>query len=311
MRETGADGIRLDEYGHRGWACYSTQHRHTFAEPGCTEWQRAIAETCKLVRAGMDRVNPKSVLTTEHPGYDYLMQFLDGCITYDLTVMATPLRPLECNLQRFLFPECKAYELDHRGADRDLHKRFWNLVGAFGVEYPPAMYAILKENRDAHASRDCEPLVPTLIKGVYANRFGGGAKTLWTLYNATGHTLEAPLVAVEVSRNQHVVEMLSGEELGHGAASPLRAKLWLPAKGVACVARLPQLLEVVRQGDELTISAKADGQLVVCNADAGKLIEVPIKSGVRKLDLKEAAQKRPSCVKLLRDGTLLDLVPLP
>jgi len=40
----------------------------------------------------MDEVAPGSVLTTEHPGYDYLMQFIDGCITYDLTVQACPLR---------------------------------------------------------------------------------------------------------------------------------------------------------------------------------------------------------------------------
>ncbi|NQT54257.1 hypothetical protein HQ576_19525, partial [bacterium] len=41
MRETGADGIRLDEYGHAGAACFSKQHKHTFAEWGCTEWLRA------------------------------------------------------------------------------------------------------------------------------------------------------------------------------------------------------------------------------------------------------------------------------
>ncbi|MCP4640735.1 MAG: hypothetical protein GY851_09895, partial [bacterium] len=96
MAETGADGIRLDEYGHRGAACFNKQHEHTFAEWGCTEWQRCIAETTKMVRQAMDEVKPDSVLTTEHPGYDYLMQFMEGCITYDLTVQATPLRPLEC-----------------------------------------------------------------------------------------------------------------------------------------------------------------------------------------------------------------------
>ena len=34
MLETGADGIRLDEYGHRGWACYDESHEHTYAEAG-------------------------------------------------------------------------------------------------------------------------------------------------------------------------------------------------------------------------------------------------------------------------------------
>ena len=55
MRETGADGLRLDEYGHAGWACFSPDHQHTFAEHGVSQWQKAVAEATRLVRAGMDR----------------------------------------------------------------------------------------------------------------------------------------------------------------------------------------------------------------------------------------------------------------
>ena len=238
MRETGADGIRLDEYGHRGWACYNPAHKHTFAEPGCTEWMRATAEATKMIHAAMDKVNPRSVLTTEHPGYDYLMQYLDGCITYDLTVQATALRPLECNTQRFYFPECKAYELDHRGADRDCHKRFWNLVAAFGRELPPEMYAIYQDYREVLASRDCEPLVPTLMPHVYANRFGSGEMTLWTIYNATGHTVDGPVLEVEVAKGQRLIELLSRTDLAPGATGSQRISLYLPRGGVACVARL-------------------------------------------------------------------------
>ncbi|MCX6906797.1 MAG: DUF6259 domain-containing protein [Verrucomicrobia bacterium] len=238
MRETGADGIRLDEYGHRGWGCYNPAHKHTFAEPGCTEWQRATAEATKMVRAAMDKANRRSVLTTEHPGYDYLMQHLEGCITYDLTVQATPLRPLECNTQRFYFPECKAYELDHRGADRDCHKRLWNMVASFGREFPPPIYAIFKEHNDVLRSRDCEPLVPTLMPLVYANRFGSGKKTFWTLYNATGHTVNGPVLEVDVAKGQRLVELLSGAELAKGATGRQRISLYLPRGGVACIARL-------------------------------------------------------------------------
>lgn len=240
MRETGADGIRLDEYGHRGWACHHPGHRHTFAEPGCTEWQRATAEAAKGIRAAMDEVDPKSVLTTEHPGYDFLMQHLDGCITYDLTVQATPLRPLECNAQRFYFPECKAYELDHRGADKDCHKRLWNLVASFGREFPAPIYAIFKDYADVVRSRDCEPLVPTLKPFVYANRFSSGGRTLWTLYNATGHTYEGPVLEVDLAEGQRLVELLSGRELAFGVGGKRRIDLYLPRNGAACVARLPK-----------------------------------------------------------------------
>jgi len=156
MRETGADGIRLDEYGHRGWACFSDLHEHRFSEKGVTQWNKGVAEATRMVREAMDRVTPGSVLTLEHPGYDYLMQYIDGTITYDVTVQATPLRPVECNLQRFYFPECKAYELDHRGADPQNRNRLWNAVASFGRYFPPALYALYKENADAFETRDCE-----------------------------------------------------------------------------------------------------------------------------------------------------------
>lgn len=314
MRETGADGIRLDEYGHRGWACYNPAHKHTFAEPGCTEWLRATAEAAKMVRAAMDNVNRRLVLTTEHPGYDYLMQFLDGCITYDLTVQATPLRPLECNTQRFFFPECKAYELDHRGADRDFHKRFWNMVAAFGRAYPADMDAVLKDNNDVLHGGDVEPLVPTLKTLVYANRFGSGAKTLWTLYNATGHTVNEPLLAVDVRDGQHVVDLLGGEELSTQTPGPLRVSRWLPRGGVACIVRLPRLIALAKDGDSLSTTLKSTGShyhLVVCSNAGETLLSVPASANKINLDLKEAKDKKPRCVKLLRDNTLLDVAVIP
>jgi hypothetical protein len=259
LRETGADGIRLDEYGHCGAACFNKLHRHTFAEWGCTEWQKAISETCRLVRAEMDEVDPRSVLTTEHPGYDHLLPHLEGCITYDLASMASPLRPLECNLQRFYFPECKAYELDHRGADRQHRKRFWNAVGAFGAYYPENMDKVLRENQVVFSSRDCRPLVPTLVPYVYANRFTAGEKTIYTLYNATGHSVAGPVLRVRGAGCQpavnadsgrlatcptgrcHAVELLSGRELDcRPEGEGLAVEAFIPRDGVICVAWAPR-----------------------------------------------------------------------
>jgi hypothetical protein len=236
MRETGADGLRLDEYGHRGFVCYSDRHTHTFAERGITQWQKATAEATRLVREGMDRVDPTTVLTTEHPGYDYLMQYLDGCITYDLTVQKSELRPLEVNLQRFYFPECKAYELDHQGADREHRKRLWNAVASFGSYYPEPMEKLLREHADVFASRDCEPLVPTLVKYVYANRFANGGKTIYTVYNASGHTVDAPILPVKLPPTHRAVDLLTGEalEVEDGAI-----RLYLSRDDVACIGVLP------------------------------------------------------------------------
>ncbi|MEN6497171.1 MAG: DUF6259 domain-containing protein [Thermoguttaceae bacterium] len=313
MRETGVDGIRLDEYGHRGSACFSKLHEHTFAEWGTTEWQRCIAESTRLVRQAMDAVKPDSVLTTEHPGYDYLMPVMDGCITYDLTVQATPLRPLECNLQRFYFPECKCYELDHRHADPKHRKRFWNAVSSFGAYYPANMYTIIRENDDAFSSRDCEPLVPTLVPHVYANRFHGGEKTIYTLYNATGHTFYGPALRLDVQPGEHVVELLSGREVERTAtAEGSVVSLYLERDNVACLVKLPIRMTVKRAGNVVDVTVRDPNpawQVTLCDADGQPLVSRPAGNGSVQLNLAEQPKgaKPAVCVKLLDGKRLVDV----
>ena len=82
--------------------------------------------------------------------------------------------------------------------------------------------------------------MPTLKPFVYANRFGSGKKTLWTLYNATGHTVDGPVLEMDVAKGQRVVELLSGRELSVSAGGKQNVSLYLPRNGVACVARVPR-----------------------------------------------------------------------
>ncbi len=321
LQETGADGIRLDEHGHCGSACFSKLHQHTFAEWGNTEWQRATAESTKLVREAMDEVSPTSVLTTEHPGYDFLMPFMEGCITYDLTVQATALRPLECNTQRFYFPECKAFELVHRpGVDVHHSKRLWNAVGSFGAIYPAGMYQLLRENEDALASRDCEPLVPTLSRFVYANRFTAGDKTLYTLFNATGHTFTGDVLKLDLQPGEHVFDLLECREAetapeGSGQGTVVRA--FLARDESTCLARLRSRLAVKRSGSRVEVTAgtvQPGWRIRVCNAQGETLLETPAAlAGPTKLDLAPLGDKsrQAVCVKLLDGTRLLDATSLP
>ena len=311
MRETGADGIRLDEYGHRGWACFSKEHKHTYAEWGCTEWQRCVAEATKMVRKGMDAVKPGSVLTTEHPGYDYLMQYIEGCITYDLTVQATPLRPLECNLQRFYFPECKCYELDHRKADTGHRKRFWNAVATFGSYYPKNMYNILRESSDAFEGRNCEPLVPTLEKYVYANRFNAEGKTIYMLYNATGHSFEGAALSVSLGANAHLFDLLNNRE---AEVVNGRVCVFMPRDNVLCLAQLPVMIKAKRDGSTIDVSLSEEckgAQLSICDRDGMALISQNARAN--RFNLAEIAdiKAEPACVKLIKGGMLIDVVAIP
>lgn len=319
MRETGADGIRLDEYGHAGWACFSDQHKHTYEERGVSQWLKATAETTRMVHAAMDEVKPGLVLTTEHPGYDYLMQYLDGCITYDMTVQACPLRPLEVNTQRFYFPECKAYELDHRGADLDSKKKFWNAVESFGRYYPSNMYSILNENEDVYQSRNCVPLVhtPGNAQYVYVNRFAGGGKTFYHLYNATGHTFEGTALSVGLQLGDHLFDMLNCQEvsLTEHKGEWKDVHLYLTRDDVACLVQLPKRLTVQREGNLLTVEIKPaspDSQLALFNLAGETLLTQDAKTGKNVMDLsKLPADKKPACVKLLRGGSLVDVMEIP
>ncbi|MFW6161306.1 MAG: DUF6259 domain-containing protein [Planctomycetota bacterium] len=317
LRETGADGIRLDEYGHKGWACFSGRHDHTFAEPGCTEWQRAIAETTRLVRQAMDEVAPRSVLTTEHPGYDFLLQFIEGCITYDVTVQATPLRPLEVNTQRFYFPECKPFELDHRGGDPGHHKRLWNGVASFGSRHPEPYDRILRENADAFASRDCTALLPTLARRVYANRFRAKDKTLYTLYNATGHSFAGPAVRMDIGAEEHVFDLLGCKEADFRIRGGYaEVDLFLPPGQIGCLVRVRRELGVSRRGDVLRASARGgpkSRRICVCDRDGQPLLTQPRREFFNEFDLAAlpAAAPPPACVKLLDAGRLVDVVAVP
>ena len=55
---------------------------------------------------------------------------------------------------------------------------------------------IQTRHRDAFASREVEPLVPTLQPGLFANRFSSASETVWTLFNTTGRTVRGALLEV-------------------------------------------------------------------------------------------------------------------
>ncbi|MEN6641071.1 MAG: DUF6259 domain-containing protein [Armatimonadia bacterium] len=325
MRETGADGVRLDEVGHAGWACYSDTHKHTYQEPGISQWQKGAAEMAKMVHAEMDKVRPGLVLTTEFPGYDYMMPNLEGAITYDLTLMATPLRPLECNLQRFYFPECKAYELDHMTVDPKDRKKFWNAVESFGRYYPLPFYTILTESEDAYQGRDCTALLytPGNAPGVYINRFAdrgsaAGDKTLFHLFNASGFTFDGVAMAVSLAPGQHLFDLLGCREVEYTTLPgkpQVYARLYLAREDVGCVARLTRRMTLSGDESRLTvqISKLPTGcRLAVADKDGRILLAQTAKTGSNTLDLsKLTVAGERACVKLLAGKKLVDAAELP
>jgi len=95
LRETGADGIRLDSLGHHFLPCYNPAHRH--ASPfGYNEWMKQLL--AKVSRAALE-VNPDVLLTTEGP-VDWFGRWFHGALSSecprDLPLMrlaVSPYRP--------------------------------------------------------------------------------------------------------------------------------------------------------------------------------------------------------------------------
>lgn len=75
LKETGADGIRLDELGMPFSPCFSGAHPHENPFDGL-RWNR---ELLRKVRKAIDEVNPQAILTTEY-FCDYFNESTNGAL---------------------------------------------------------------------------------------------------------------------------------------------------------------------------------------------------------------------------------------
>lgn len=103
----------------------------------------------------------------------------------------------------------------------------------------------------------------------------------------------------------HAVELLRGEEL------PIvdgKISLYLERDDVACVALLPRLLQIKPDG-KVEIRDGKGGRLVVVNEKGENALtqNVTGKGGVLNLS-KLPANTKPTCIKLLRGGQMVDVV---
>ncbi len=268
-QQTGVDGVRLDEYGHRGWVCHSPHHEHIFAEPGHNAWMQATARTCRLVHEAMDQVRPGLVLTTEYPGTDFFAANIEGALFHEGAVTRIhAVRPVPCNLFRFYFRHCKPFDLSRKSQPHYQAVNLFNASATFAGDsrHPDRVHHTLRENTDAFEGERIEPLVSTLIPLVYANRFEGGGKVIYTIHNAVGYTVEGPVLAVDTDEEHHWVNLIRGEELkiADTAAGPaLTTQIRRNETMVA--ARLRHELRV--EGGTVGLAeGSAGGEVVVCDA---------------------------------------------
>ena len=199
-------GLYMDSVGWGDWLCYNPNHGHPVPGP------RAKGEV-ELVRRIRAAVPANKVTYSEELGSDVATQYSDGTFTYSSQQADPKLSPTRINLSRFMFPDYKAFGMlwnDLRAGD-DVHlaKQIFfsgdgfyigtDIPAIFSVELAPFVkhaHQILRQHRDAFTSLAPEPLVPTLNTEVYANRFPGKNKTVWTFYNSAFTTVRGEMLEV-------------------------------------------------------------------------------------------------------------------
>jgi len=229
---------------------------------------------------------------------------LEGAIVYDVRRLS-PVRPTPINLFRFFFPSCKPFEIDRPRQRATNAWMLWNAVGGFARPYTPAQHTMLRENNDVFTSLQTEPLVPTLAPRVYANRFQAAGKVFTTVHNATGHTVEAPILAVQPTSDTHFVDMLRGVELVPNIQGG-RATIALDFKRdtTRVIAQLPRILS--RGAGRINLrGSPTDVEIVI--ADTNGAIMATVVSGVPVPALPDTAT--PLLIKARRHGLLLDAIP--
>ena len=247
------DGMYIDQYGFLNpWkTCWSREHGHP------VPWGpiRGEAGTLKAIRSSV----PEGIATlTEETPNDVNAQYQDGALGYSVTSSDPELMPHRVDLFRFMFPDFKVFQLVSYNAFTeggwDLLKwpffngeGLWTHGGTTGFycedarQFLRKAFAIQHEHRAAFCSDDVEPLVPTLVPAVYANRFTGGGETVWTLFNAGYQTFRGEALSVPHVAGARYSDAMTGEPLEVRIAD---GKAYIPAelgpRGVGCVVmRLP------------------------------------------------------------------------
>ncbi|MBN1458439.1 MAG: hypothetical protein JXA57_02815, partial [Armatimonadetes bacterium] len=204
-RETGCDGIYLDEGGAdlECYWCWSADHGH--AVPATT-----IAGLKALFQKVRAALPPNVALYTEHTPPDVLIPHLDGAYQYCHKSEDLRFSPGYVNIARFAFPDFKTFLITNAGSMTDgiydgLKHTLFNGGALYTLAYGHDAEAfeltrkiahILKAHEDAFLSPTPRPLIDTDAPGIYCNAFPGEQETVWTFWNSRHRTFRGRVLTI-------------------------------------------------------------------------------------------------------------------
>lgn len=322
IKVNGLDGIYLDELGI-AFQCFNPAHDH-FKRGEYPIDPQGLNKSITKVRDAMIAANPEAALMTEHASSDYLTQFFDGSWDQTFYMGAFPFTEKYYDQNkicyfRFYYPEFKLAEW---GSSKLHPKRcLFNGMGMDMGGFPDTdiqrLYArAMKENGDAFASLEPEPIIPTTVDGLIANRFPAVRKMIYTFFNTSDQELTGSVKEVPVITDLHYVELLRDNPVDMDADG--RAKLSVKAKDVALLGCFPRLLAAEWQGRDIVITfpAASGEKVIICeheddshfHAPRGKSTTVTAADGKVVYHYRDRNAK--IIIKLLKDDYLVDEVIL-
>lgn len=217
--ETAANAMYVDVFGYwSGHPCYSKEHGHEIPA-----WYNL--GTFQLAKQLRDRLAEDVPLWSEYQLNDLNSQYWDGNVSYyymstnelfakshDISEKARKFSQAMQNVYRFVFPDVKQFDfpvgIEHEANAANMLKFiFFNGEAHFDCTwrlYPPRTRQMLKKSLtikkkfvDCFTSNKCEPLVPTEKANIYANKFPGNNRILWTVYNGRFTTVKGVVLAIE------------------------------------------------------------------------------------------------------------------
>lgn len=247
--QTPADGFYIDQFGFGyQYPCHHPDHGHELPS------NQPLEET-RLIRQVRAALAAEKIIYTEQTPVDVAMQYQDGSFSYSLLHARHKRCPSRMNLSRFAFPDFKTIQILRGdgpiGDDvRGVHLTFFHGDGLWLVGpsdnprwYAPEVlqairktHAIKTKYADAFASDIVAPLVTTLSEGVYANRFSGENRIVWTLYNSTDRPHEGSILRVRHNPGDRYTDSWNGAALLPDIRDGWTTiELALPAGAVGCV----------------------------------------------------------------------------
>lgn len=306
LAETGADGVVLD----------------------------TKAEASKQLQASADKVHKGIIMYSEGMAVPRDMEGIPSGRVHNALYYVPML-----NLNKLIKPEFAIYrvaELFKEPIRREFATSFFN---GYGTEinimepgqpdwvidqykYLGRTSRILRENTNNFTSRNWEPLLPTSTDSIWVNKWPQDDKIIYTIYSVRAAGYKGKLFPVQPDSNTHFVDLWH-----HRLLQPQieNGEWWVEAEteafnqsflgtnnegDVDCIAQLPALIDIHRDGDLITIKTPMAGTEIRIWAGLPDYAKQPliIKPGIHKISLSHCFNRFEGdfIIQLMNKGILLD-----